>query len=41
MGELSISLLVKFDVTEQGEGHEKDESCVEQDKTGLGDMSVV
>jgi hypothetical protein len=32
---------VEFDVGEDGEGHEEDESRVEEDKAGLGDVPVV
>jgi hypothetical protein len=32
---------MEFDVTEDGEGHEEDEGCVEEDKSGLRDVPVV
>lgn len=41
IGEFAVSLLVEFDVGEDGEGHEKDESRVQEDQAGLGDVTVV
>jgi len=32
---------MKLDVAENGEGHEEDECCVEEDESGLGDVAVV
>lgn len=36
-----VALLVELDVSEQGQGHEENQSRVEKDKTSLSDVGVV
>lgn len=40
-GEFAVSLLVEFDIGEQRQRHEQDQSAVKEDQSSLGDMSVV
>lgn len=40
-GKFLISVLVELDVAEKGKGHEKNESSVKENKSGLGNVTVV
>lgn len=40
-GKFLVSVLVELDVAEKGKGHEKNEGSVKENKSGLGNVTVV